>query len=217
MKENYKNYFRDHYRSAFTEKDISLYKKWFYAQWNFINSKLKINQKDNVLEIGSAMGGFYSYLKEKTSNYTGVEVDGEMVQFTNKYFKKELFVNTKIEDVTTTNKYDYVFAFEVLEHLEDPMGVVKKIKNMLHKNGTFCGTSPYPYDKNVIIDKTHLFVLHPKSWERLFLYNGFKSVEIYPMSYLPVLWKINKHMNIRIPFYIPIPGVISTCLIIAKK
>ncbi len=81
----------------------------------------------------------------------------------------------------------------------------------------FIGSSPDPYKKNVLADKTHNFVLHPENWKRLFLNNLFKNVDIYPMSFLPFLWRINKHLNIKLPFYIPFKYFISTCLIIAKK
>ena len=94
---------------------------------------------------------------------------------------------------------------------------IEKISDLLEDGGIFIGTSPYPYKKNVLADETHNFVLHPENWKRLFLDNGFKSVETFPMSFLPSLWRINKNFNIKLPLYLPFKYFISTCLIIAKK
>jgi len=114
-------------------------------------------------------------------------------------------------------KYKTIFAFEVLEHLYNPQDGIKQIKDLLDEDGIFIGTSPFPFKKNVLADKTHRFCLHPENWKKFFLENGFKKVEIYPMSFIPFVWRINKHLNIRLPFYISIKHFISTTLIIAKK
>lgn len=58
-KADYRGYFRRHFNVSFSEKDVVNYKKWFYSQWNFINSKIKIKPKDEILEVGSGFGGFY--------------------------------------------------------------------------------------------------------------------------------------------------------------
>ncbi|MGI8420333.1 MAG: class I SAM-dependent methyltransferase [Candidatus Levyibacteriota bacterium] len=217
MKNTYNNYFKDHYKSTHSEKDILNYQKWFYAQWQFINSKINIKAQSNILEIGSAMGGFYSYLESKNPNYLGVELDKSMVDFTTKYFQKQIFMKKSIESLKIEKRYDYVFAFEVLEHLENPLTTVGKIHKLLNKDSIFCGSTPYPFYKNIVNDQTHLYVLHPKSWERIFLLNGFKEVNLYPMSFPPYLWRINKRLNITMPFFVPFTHFVSTCLIIAKK
>lgn len=215
-KVNYKGYFRRHFNVSFSEKDILNYKKWFYSQWNFINSKIKIKPDDKILEIGSGFGGFYNFLKTK-KNYVGLELDPDAVQFANKYFDTKNFKNRSIEELKTGENFDFVFAFEVLEHLQNPLDVIERISRLLKVKGVFCGTSPYPYYQNVVADSTHLFILHPENWRILFLRSGFRKVELYPMSFFPLLWRFKPRFNLRIPFYIPFPSIISTTLIIARK
>ena len=94
---------------------------------------------------------------------------------------------------------------------------LKSKQPLLSPGGYFCGTTPYPYYKNIVGDKTHVSVLHPENWKRLFMQQKFRSLELYPMSFFPYIWRINKRFNIRLPFYFPLHGFISTCLIIAKK
>ena len=216
MRNNYKNYFKEHYKSTFSKRDILNYQKWFNSQYRYIVSIIK--PAGNILEIGSGFGGFYSFLsKKEQKNYLGLELDADVVNFANSYFKSKVFLNKSLEEFESKGKFDIVYAFEVLEHLDNPMLGIEKIFNILGNGGMFIGTSPYPYKKNVLADKAHNFVLHPENWKRLFLNNGFKNVEIFPMSFLPYLWRINKNLNIILPFYFPFKYFISTCSIIAKK
>lgn len=213
---NYHGYFREHFGSTFTGKDIVRYRKWFYAQWRFINSKVEIGSNSEILEVGSGLGGFYSFLENK-DRYLGIEMDREAVKFSNKFFKTDRFKNISLEKLSVRKKFDLVVAFEVLEHLRDPFDSLEKINKCLKKNGVFCGTSPFPFYKNVVSDNSHLYVLHPANWGRLFLKKGFRKVDHFPMSFFPLLWKLNPKFNIRIPFYVPFRHFISTTLIIAKK
>lgn len=213
----YTNYFADHYKVDFSQKEIDTYAEWFSAQLRYITSKVKLKQKANVLEIGSGFGGFYNMLDTYRFTYTGLEMDPKAVTFANLHFKTKSFKNTPIEKYTTKEAYKYVFAFEVLEHLENPKNVIRKIHSLLGKRGVFIGTSPYPFAKNVYADETHTYVLHPENWKKLFLDNGFSAVETYPMSFLPFLWRVHRNLNVLLPFYFPIKHIISTSLIIARK
>lgn len=216
MKTNYKNYFKKHLGYSYSEKDILSYRKWFYAQYKFLKRKIRISKKDRVLEIGSGIGGFYSFVKDEVGDYFGAELDNNAVEFSNKHYKTREFSNVPFESIHA-KKFDKIFAFEVLEHLENPIESISKIHSLLDKDGIFCGTSPYPFAKNVLADESHIYVLNPENWKRLFMQAGFKDVKLYPLSFLPVVWRVNKRFNIRIPFYVPFYGFISTCLIIAKK
>lgn len=219
MDNKYNGYFKKHYRSTFSSVDLSKSKNWLYPQWNFILSKIDISKNDRVLEIGSGFGGFYNYLQQiiQKKSYVGLELDTQACDFCNKYFETESFASISIENYRPKSKFDKIFAFEVLEHVENPKAVIEKVFNCLTPSGYFVGTSPYPFYKNIIADKTHRYVLHPENWKKLFLESGFSSVQVYPMSFLPVLWRISRFLNPLIPWYISWSGIISTTLIIAKK
>lgn len=150
-------------------------------------------------------------------NYTGLELDADAVNFAVSYFNSNAFLNESLEEFESDRVFDVVFAFEVLEHFDNPIENIRKISRFLKDDGVFIGTSPYPYAKNIFADKTHNFVLHPENWKQLFLKNGFKKVDIYPMSFFPVVWRFNKHLHVRIPFYVPFPYFISTSLIIGRR
>jgi 2-polyprenyl-3-methyl-5-hydroxy-6-metoxy-1,4-benzoquinol methylase len=215
----YNNYFKNHYKYKFTNKQIGTLRNWFYVQWRFIKSKINFKNNSKILEIGSGIGVFYSFLNEErlSKRYIGIELDKNAVHFANNEFNTKKFTNISIETFSGRKKFDYVFAFEVLEHLDIPKKSLSKIYSLLDKGGYFIGTTPYPFVKNIYADKTHQYVLHPENWKKLLIESGFKKIELYPMTFLPTVWRINKHFNIRIPFYFSYKHFISTCLIIAKK
>lgn len=219
MKSKYKNYFKNHYKVDISDNDVQNYSNWFFSQFNLIKDSLLLKQKASVLEIGSGYGGFLNIAREfgYKWNYSGLELDSYAVKFTKKKFKSDKFSNTTFEKYNTKEKYDYIFAFEVLEHVDDPYFVINKINKLLKNNGVFVGTSPYPFKKNVYADETHKYVLHPSNWKKIFNDNGFKKIKTYPMTFLPFIWRISKKLNIRFPFYFSFKNIISTTLIIAYK
>ena len=218
MENKYKNYFKSHYRSALTEKDIFNYGQWFFSQLNIIRSKVKVKKNGKILEIGSGFGGFYNLLSEaEKKHYMGIELDIDATNFANEYFHTNVFKNKSLESLCGYDLVDRIFAFEVLEHLNNPLESIEKIHSLLNDKGIFIGTSPYPFLKNITGDKTHTFVLHPENWKRLFLNSGFREVEVIPMSFFPYIWRTHKLLNIRLPFYVSFPFFVSTTLIIAKK
>ena len=128
----------------------------------------------------------------------------------------DCFHEVSIEEYPQDTEFDFVFAFEVLEHLRDPVEVIQKIGRLLKPGGTFCGTSPYPFRKNVVIDPTHRYVLHPASWQNLFNFCGFEDTRTYPVSILPFVWRISKVHNPLFHTYLPGRYIIATTLIVAR-
>jgi SAM-dependent methyltransferase len=218
LRVNYEKYFRSHYGSSFSERDVVDYQRWFATQWRIIQRKAPLGRAVRILEIGSGTGGFFSILSRGASiDYTGIELDPEACDFANDHFGTTVFQNISLLDIPNSEKYDFIYAFEVLEHLDNPSEAVEKIYALLNPGGIFCGTTPFPFKKNVLADDTHLSVLHPANWLRLFQMANFEATRAYAFSFAPLLWRLSPRLNFRIPFYIPISRTISTCLIISWK
>jgi len=175
-----------------------------------------------VLEIGSGMGRLALLLNEAGfSDYTGLEIDSEALKFSqNLGLESFKFINQEIKYFAKQNsekRFSIVFCFETLEHIELPIQDLMAIHSLTKEGGLFIGTTPYPFKKNIVSDETHLFVLHPINWKRLFEKCGFEDVIVTAMTFLPYMWRINKKWNFIIPFYIPGMKLFSTSLIIARK
>ena len=214
----YQNYFVSHYKTKFTKHDLNSFKKWFYSQFKFIKKYVHPLTTGHLLEIGCGFGGFFNLIKDADfTSYTGIDLDPDAIKAAKRFFPKSNFLYQSFEDFKSNTIYDRIFAFEVLEHLENPQACINKIYKKLSPSGIFIGTSPYPYPKNILGDKTHTYVLHPLNWKKLFREAGFSYVITQPMSFIPYIWRISPSLNIRLPFYISIKHFISTTLIIAYK
>ena len=110
-------------------------KKTYFS--NLINKiSDQISSNDNVLEIGSYYGAFGSQIKDKVRNYTGIELS----PFATTYAKKHFNLNIKNQNIyeffnQNSVKFDIIFMFDVIEHLDDPDLVLKLCSENLNKNG----------------------------------------------------------------------------------
>ncbi|WOK06294.1 GNAT family N-acetyltransferase [Imperialibacter roseus] len=91
----------------------------------------------SLLELGSFKGDFTKRLIPHFDDITCVEASDEAIQLA----KKELggkvkFVNSLFESLELNEKYDNVILTHVLEHIDDPVLVLKKINDQwLSDNG----------------------------------------------------------------------------------
>ncbi len=118
------------------------------------NTKLSRNQRkgmddiiakmpvpSRVLEIGADAGGCSINLKSKGHSVEAVELHdlhADRMEEQGIKVYRDLF-----EDVDFgTNKYDYIIALEVLEHIVNPTHFIKKVYELLEPNGFFILETP---------------------------------------------------------------------------
>jgi len=224
MISSYLDYFKNHVGAQFNLDWVRKDSDFVYNQLRHIRRKVPFDSDLNVpvLEIGSGMGRLALLLNEAGfSDYTGLEINSEALKFSqNLGLESFKFINQEIKYFAKQNsekRFSIVFCFETLEHLELPIQDLMAIHSLTKEGGLFIGTTPYPFKKNIVSDETHLFVLHPINWKRLFEKCGFEDVIVTAMTFLPYMWRINKKWNFIIPFYIPGMKLFSTSLIIARK
>jgi len=114
-----------------------------YAILNFFDKTLRIKQAEvnNYLEVGGGHGLFISNAVEVFGNQVAydlldisknaLELAGSMLEN-----KNVNFIHADIFEFNTPKKYDFITLGEVLEHVENPLDLLIKIKSMLTKNGT---------------------------------------------------------------------------------
>lgn len=89
-------------------------------------------KKGNFLELGSSKGDFTKRLTQYADDITCVEASSDAInEAKNKLneFKNIKFHNSLFEDVILTDKYDNIILTHVLEHIDNPVYILKKIKN----------------------------------------------------------------------------------------
>lgn len=98
----------------------------------------------NILELGSFRGDFTSHLLEKFLDITCVEASGEAMQTAASRVNGNVtFINSRFEDVNLPKKYKNIIMTHVLEHLDDPVAVLKRVNDeWLEKDGRFILACP---------------------------------------------------------------------------
>ena len=89
-----------------------------------------------ALEIGCYKGDFTRLLLPLFEDLSVIEASSELAKFTQNIMPEHVhFFVCTIENFNDNKKFDTIFLMHTLEHLDDPVGVLGKIKNMLTPNG----------------------------------------------------------------------------------
>jgi len=90
---------------------------------------------NNVLDLGCGQGHLLQRLKKKGWHEFGVEVSSDAVRFARSALRLNV-VQGKAEDVQFPDDYfDAVVMWGVIEHLDDPRGVLQKVHRILRDGG----------------------------------------------------------------------------------
>ena len=118
-----------------------------YSMYSFFQNEIKKKELeiDNYLEIGCGHGLFLlEAIKrfEDKINYEIVDISKTSIAITKSIIdfnvKKKLNIQYKLQDVLkyeTKKKFDFIEMGEVLEHVDLPGKLLKKINNLLEDNG----------------------------------------------------------------------------------
>lgn len=139
-----------------------------------------------ILDIGCGEGAFLQFVKEQTGAETwGIEVVKEVAEKANA--RADNILIGKIEDVLSLipdHYFDCITFNDVLEHLIEPLEVLKMIKTKLTPKGIIIASVPnvryffnlyglvikkdWKYEDTGILDSTHLRFFTKKSMKRMF-------------------------------------------------
>lgn len=87
-------------------------------------------KQGNCLELGSFKGDFTRKLLNEFDDITCVEASDEAIAFArNEFGTKVKFINALFEEATLPQKYDNIILTHVLEHLDNPVSIMKRINN----------------------------------------------------------------------------------------
>lgn len=93
----------------------------------------------NFLELGSYKGNFTKLFLDLFEDITCVEASDEAVKIARNTFGDRVkFINSLFETAELPGRYDNIILTHVLEHIDDPVAVLKKINDeWLSENGRF--------------------------------------------------------------------------------
>lgn len=118
---------------------------WYVARRKVINKVIHALglPTSNILEIGSGTGGNSAFLSA-LGQYTGVEKEKLAIELAEAKNNKAKFIQGNIPGHLTTIKeqYDLIALLDVLEHIEEDVDTLKKIKPLIKKGGSVVMTVP---------------------------------------------------------------------------
>lgn len=96
-------------------------------------------REGNCLELGSHKGEFTKRLLEHFKDVTCVEASSDAIEEARKALAARVtFVEGAFEEITLPKRYDNIILTHVLEHIEDPVRVLKRINDeWLAEGGRF--------------------------------------------------------------------------------
>lgn len=134
-----------------------------FDEYVLIESEILQYSDLKVLDIGCSNGFKTQMLFDKYNNIiniTGIDVDENAINEAKAYFKgnkRYKFELKNIDEIDNDSTYDIIYLSYVLQHLENPKKVLKKLKNMLTDRGILIIKVPddsfkicYPDDKDLL-------------------------------------------------------------------
>lgn len=157
--------------------------------WHYIYFKKYIGKK--ILDVGAGDGTYSNFIKKKSkkSIIDALELSKNAVKIGKKKFKSINFINESLEQLKSINKYDTIFAIEVMEHLFDIDLCLKNIHKALTIKGYFCiTTTDFNLLKKIFIatfllekyfypNNPHIRFFTKKSLIDICQKNGFKFIK----------------------------------------
>ena len=123
-KRDYNKEFKDNDRQYFYGFDLDVMHPFMFKSF------APFFKAGNVLELGSFMGKFTERLCPVFNDITCVEASDEAIQVAKATLgDKVTFYNSLFENVVLPRKYDNIILTHVLEHIDNPVVLLKKIND----------------------------------------------------------------------------------------
>ena len=129
------------------------------AHWNIYTKAEKIlKKKYKVLDVGCGCGAGSVIIANKCAKVIAMDLSSKAIGYAKSFNQKDNieFSEANIEKIDLEKyekKFDAVFAIEVIEHLDNPRGVIDKLLKTLKSSGQLIMT--FPVDSGGGHHKTH--------------------------------------------------------------
>lgn len=154
--------------------------EWITEQYGDVSGK-------KILDIGSSSGYFLKTLFSANASATGVELNERCSDYARGL---GFTVYSKaIETICFENEFDLVVMFHTLEHVSDPMSVLRAVHTSLKEGGVFMGEVPNQDDWRIKIfdtevvkrfhyDPFHYYYFSPETLINYLKKYGFDNIKL---------------------------------------
>jgi SAM-dependent methyltransferase len=120
---------------------------WFVARRNILLEILNryigesATGERRILDVGCGTGTMLTYLA-RFGNAEGVDIDAEAIEYCHARGLKKVIQSTADTLPFADGSFDLVTALDVIEHIDDDLGVLREIKRVLRPGGRLLLTVP---------------------------------------------------------------------------
>lgn len=173
---------------------------YFANARNDIVALLPTDASSAILELGCGAGGTGRAALQagKAGRYVGLELSPSAAQVASGHLTEVIVGDVEALDLTPLHgAFDALIISEVLEHLTDPWGTLRKLVVCLKPGGRIYASSPnvahwkvvrgllagrFEYEEKGVMDRTHLRWFTPQSYRRLFEDSGLEVLDVRPVT-----------------------------------
>ena len=110
----------------------------------YILSRCSLDKK-NVLDIGCGGGILSEELCKQGAKVTGIDSSSKSISIAKQHAEQNnydiKYINKSIFEITDLGIYDFIICYEMIEHINEPNDLIKKIKELSSKkSGLFLST-----------------------------------------------------------------------------
>ncbi|MEW8218854.1 MAG: glycosyltransferase [Candidatus Thiodiazotropha taylori] len=157
----------------------------------------RIPKGSRVLELGCATGYMSEYLRQELDcHVVGVEYDRAMAEKAKPHCDQVIVGDVQKDNWLKSlgdEPFDIITCADILEHLRDPISLLKKLPEYLKEDGRLLASLPngahaalrlellegrFSYEDTGLLDRTHLHLFNYHSLRELFVRAGFRVDEL---------------------------------------
>jgi 2-polyprenyl-3-methyl-5-hydroxy-6-metoxy-1,4-benzoquinol methylase len=155
-----------------------------------------VGEGKRVLELGPATGYMSRVLRDRGCAVTGIELDPRMAEAAYEHLDRLIVGDVEALDLAAElsgERFDVILAADVLEHLKDPLRVLRELRPFLDDGGYLAASVPnvahgsvrlallegsFPYSERGLLDSTHLRFFTRESLGELMVSAGFVVCDV---------------------------------------
>ena len=193
-----------------SHKHLVIKREINYVKRILRSEEFSCSKTPRLLDIGCGTGWTTSIWQENGFSVVGIEPSIARGQMARDTYHIPVS-NEHIENFVTEELFDVVVMRHLLEHIENPITMIQKVRSFLKPNGLLVIVIPnincigrYIFKENwEWILPWHLHFYSPETLERLLVKCGFSRLKIYQMP--SPLWyplALNKARKRKLPYFL---------------
>lgn len=123
--------------------DFVIPKEWWSRPYEYAFASKFLKENETIVDAGCGIEHpFKHYAKNRVKKVYAIDRDERMDLFEKE--EKIIYIKSNLENFKIDEKVDKIFCISVLEHIQNPMPVIKNFAENLKENGQLILTVDFP-------------------------------------------------------------------------